>query len=883
MHKQSTVQRRITVQEREVWLLINNNNKENFQRAPSTTQDGSKWGKSTVKASDLCFYSRNGLARPAPKKSSLKAASCPRPPDLQEESDQGKGEPHLQPASQHRQKKGLKRQQQSSQLQAGDVDTESQQQSLRVESVMSQSSSSQAGMFMSLVSHTHSKTNAGSLFSSASNSDDEFEILDVSRVYGGKTVKVRGGAKTTAAERKQPGSVSADAVQNVKGKGKYTARPVTSKSPLSSNDVEEDISPADSKTQHKTTKGNDKASKNTKQKPGKLDDEGGQISSADTETQQKKTKGSSTARRNTKKKPVTLNAENRQACPTDTEKSAQETDRWGKISQTKPSISGNEYAHVSLTDPETHYKKISSKDTSRKAAAKQPVVFSSDGELSPAVLESPGKEVKETDSRGKPSRKRASAASKDSRQIPPTNSQPQQKKTGTKDKTRKVAAEQPAISATDDGEMSPTVSRPQQKKTEIKDKTRKVAAEKPVTSAADGEMSPAISIPQEKKTGTKDKTRKVAAEKPVISTTDDGEMSPTVSRPQQKKTEIKDKIRKVAADKPITSTSDDGEMSPTDSEIQEKETKDSEPATSAREVQETVEDGAAPSKAQAAHRATRKARGAGRRNKLGEQEKDAREIVSEVASQEKLGTGRRTRKARKSRTEAQSTEAEEATGTEPTKPATRIRSTRQQQKSVTPAGETEPQRRTVKADDASAASRTSVGFKRKSLSDICEDESAGDAVSSDPAKDVADRQSPPKKAGKVSSRTGVRLSVQSSEQSSQQAVTEVVDKSRRQRGKRRLFGVNRASDTFLEAPVTLTVQAQVHAVDVYELSPNSGSTASPDEKQPAGGKTKSGRRRSQASTKRKSTKGKKARGAPEADVPLQMDAANNEGKGTATV
>ena len=839
---------------------------------------------------------RSGLARPAPKNSRLKAATCPRPPDLQAESGQDTGEPHLRSASQRGQKRGLKKQPQSSQLQA-DVSAESQQQSLRVESVKSRSGSSRAGMFVSLVSQAHSKTNAGSLFSSASNSDDEFEILDVSRVYGGKTVKVRGGAKAP----------------NVMGKGKHTARPVTSKSPLSSNDADEDISPADSKNQHKTTKGTDKARKSTKQKPGKLDDEGGPVSSADTETQQKTTKESSTARRNTEKKPITSKVENRQACPTDAEKSAQETDRRGKISQAKPSISGNEDAHVSLTDPETHYKKISSKDSSRKVSAKQPVVFSSDGELSPAVLESPGEEVKETDSKGKHSRKRASAASKDSRQIPSTNSQPQEKKTGTKDKTRKVAAEKPAISATDDGEMSPTVSRPQRKKTEIKDKTRKVAAEKPVTSTADdGEMSPAISIPQEKKTGTKDKTRKVAAEKPAVSTTDDDEMSPTVSRPQRKKTGTKDKTRKVAAEKPVTSTTDDSETSPTDLEIQEKETKDSEAATSARDVQETVEDGAAPSKAQAPHRATRKARGTGRRNKLGEQEKGtgdivsargmgsqnkpgeqekgAGEIVSEVASQEKLGTGRRTRKPRKSRTEAQSTEAEEAMGAKPTKPATRIRSTRQQQKSVTTAGETEPQRKTVKNDDASAASRTSAGFKRKSLSDICEVESAGDAVSSDPAKDVAGRPSPPKKAGKVSSRTGARLSVQSSEQSSQQAVTEAVDKSRRQSGKRRLFGVNRASDTFLEAPVTLTVQAQVHAVeadvhavDVYELSPNSGSSVSPNEKQPAGGKKKSGRRRSQASTKRKTTKGKKARGTPEADVPLRVDAANSEGRGMATV
>ena len=112
-------------------LLLINNNKENFQSTLSTAQDGSKFcpllqGKSAVKASDLCFNSRNGLARPAPKKSSLKAVSCPRPLDLQEESDQDKGEPHLQPASQHGQKKGLKRQQQSSQLQAGDVGTESQ-------------------------------------------------------------------------------------------------------------------------------------------------------------------------------------------------------------------------------------------------------------------------------------------------------------------------------------------------------------------------------------------------------------------------------------------------------------------------------------------------------------------------------------------------------------------------------------------------------------------------------------------------------------------------------------------------------------------------------------------------------------------------------------
>ena len=334
---------------------------------------------------------------------------------------------------------------------------------------------------------------------------------------------------------------------------------------------------------------------------------------------------------------------------------------------------------------------------------------------------------------------------------------------------------------------------------------------------------------------------------------------------------MKNKTRKVAVRKPVTPNNAD-QLSPTDSQTQRKKTRDSttcEPETDTREMQGVAENSEAHSEAPAPHRPTRKAKRTRAQNKQGEQDKGAEEIVSEVTREQNQGTLRRTRRPRKS-----GTEVEDKVDTKPTKPATRTRSARQQ-KAGANVSEAEPKGKKIKNNDAPAASRISVGFKRKSLSDIREDETADDTENPDPTKDVVDKPSPPKKAGQASSRSGMRSPIQSCEQSAQQQARERVNESRRRSGRRRLLEVNRASDAFVESPV----KEAGHSVDVYEFSPAASSAASADEKQLVQRRKSSRSKRVPASTKRKATKAKTTHGAPEADAPQeQEDEAEIEGR-----
>ena len=293
------------------------------------------------------------MPRPVTKNTSLKPVSSPIPED-QQESDQGTAEQHLKPSSQPGQEKSRNKQQQNSVLEAEDVvHIKGQKHNLQVTSMKSQNSPSEVGMFVSLANQTPNKTNTRSLFSSASNSDDEFEILDESRVYGGKTITRRGGAKLTAAQRKQSSRATVDATQSVVAvKGKDKVREVTSKSPLSSNNAEGDTSSADPKILHRKTKGNDKAGKSIKMKPGKASDEDRPTFSADTKAQRKRTKQNSKAEKNSQKTAATLDDECQQISSTDAD--TQQVNAKTKDGSTRiPSSSNDEVEHITSTDSET--------------------------------------------------------------------------------------------------------------------------------------------------------------------------------------------------------------------------------------------------------------------------------------------------------------------------------------------------------------------------------------------------------------------------------------------------------------------------------------------------------------------------------------------------